>query len=170
MRRRDFLGGAITGAALVPFGAAAQPGVPVIGYLSSRSPEARTYIRSQAEFLEELEQAGFVVDRNIAIEYWFAEGRVDRLPMLAAHHRIPAVYEWREFVDASGLMSYSPDRRELVRVYADYAGRILKGAKPADLPVEQPIRFELVVNIKTAQALGLTIPQSILARADEVIE
>jgi putative ABC transport system substrate-binding protein len=325
MNRREFivlLGGA---AALAPFGATAQPGGPIIGYLSSRSAEAETPLRTA--FLEGLEQRGFVVGRNVAIEYRYAEGSFDRLPSLAAEliglpaallvatgavaagpakkatatipivfgvgfdpvqlglvasfnrpagnatgvhsfqaevnskrlellrevlpqpgliaflvgpqaqaapmqlreveaaaqameqpilvlhdrnedevekafatiaerqargllfgastyfqviadklialaarYRIPASYEWREFVVAGGLMSYSASRREIGRLVGDYAGRILKGAAPADLPVIQSTRFELVINLETAKALGLTIPHTVLLRADEVIE
>jgi putative ABC transport system substrate-binding protein len=325
MKRREFLaliGGA---AALAPFGTTAQPSVPVIGYLSSRSAEAETPNRTP--FLEGLQQAGFVVGQNVAIEYRYAEGRLDRLPSLAAeliglpvallvapgvseaaaakkatatipivfgagldpvqlgivasfnrpggnatgvhafgtevnskrlgllrevlpqpgliaflvgpqnqatpehlrqvetaaqavaqpilvlhgrnddeiekafatmaerqvrgllygpttyfqviadklvalaaHYRIPAIYEWRQFVTAGGLMSYNVKSGESTRLMGDYAGRILKGAAPADLPVQQPTKFELVINLETAKTLGLTIPHTVLLRADEVIE
>jgi putative ABC transport system substrate-binding protein len=325
MKRRELLAAICAAAALAPFGATAQPGLPVIGYLSSRSAEAETPLRTG--FLEGLEQRGFVVGRNVAIEYRFAEGSFDRLPSLAAEliglpaavlfayglsaavaakkatatipivfgsggdpvqlglvesfnrpagnatgvygfgaeiipkrlellrevlpqpgliaylvgpqtqatpeqlrqvetaaqavgqpilvlhgrnedeiekafaamaerqvrgllcgrttyfqviadklialaarYHIPASYEWREFVAAGGLMSYSASRREGSRLAGDYAGRILKGAAPADLPVMQSTRFELVINLETAKALGLTIPHTVLLRADEVIE
>jgi putative ABC transport system substrate-binding protein len=325
MNRRELL--ALIGgtAALAPFGATAQPGLPVIGYLSSRSAETETPLRTA--FMDGLEQRGFVVGRNVAIEYRYAEGSFDRLPSLAdvliglpaallvatgspaavaakkatatipivfsaggdpvqlglvasfsrpggnatgthsfgvdvipkrlellreilpqpgliavlvgpqtpttpaqlrqveaaaqavgqpilvlhgrnedeiekafatmaerqvrgllyagseyfqviadklialaARYRIPAVYEWREFVAAGGLMTYSTSRREVMRLAGDYAGRILQGAAPADLPVIQSTRFELVINLETAKALGLTIPHTVLLRADEVIE
>ena len=322
MKRRDLLSSAVAAAALAPLRATAQPGLPVIGYLSSRSAEAETPLRTG--FLDGLEQRGFVVGRNVAIEYRYAEGSFERLPSLAAElvglpaallvataavaakkatatipivfsvggdpvqlglvasfnrpagnatgvyvfgaeinpkrlellrevlpqpgliaflvgpqtqatpeqlrqveaaaqavgqpilvlhgrnedeiekafatmaerqvrgllyggseyfqviadklialaarYRIPASYEWREFVAAGGLMTYSTSRREVMRLAGDYAGRILKGAAPADLPVIQSTRFELVINLETAKALGLTIPHTVLLRADEVIE
>ena len=89
---------------------------------------------------------------------------------LAAKHRLPAIYQWRESAEAGGLISYGPTLREMWQRTALVVGKILKGAKPADLPIEQPTKFELVINFKTAKALGLTIPQSVLARADQVIE
>ena len=324
MNRRDLLRCAVAAAALAPFGATAQPALPVIGYLSNGSAEADVSLRTG--LLDGLEQQGFVVGRNVAVEYRFAQGNNERLPSLAAEliglpaavlvayglpvtlaakeatttipivftvgfdpvqlglvasfnrpagnatgvhmflvtskrlellrevlpqpgliaylhpgwrtpaapvelreveaaaqavgqpilvlqgrnedeiekafatmaerqvrgllfggseyfqviaeklialaarYRIPASYEWREFVAAGGLMSYSASRREAVRLTSDYTGRILKGAAPADLPVIQSTRFELAINLETAKALGLTIPHTVLLRADEVIE
>jgi len=93
-----------------------------------------------------------------------------RVPELAAKARLPVIAPWRQFPEAGGLMSYGADIPEMFRRAAAYADRILKGAKPADLPVEQPTKFELVLNLKTAKALGLTIPPSVLARADTVLQ
>ena len=93
-----------------------------------------------------------------------------RLAALAAKNRLPAVYTFRDFVDAGGLMSYGHSQADLNRRAATYVDKILRGAKPADLPVEQPTKFDLVVNLKTAKALGLTIPPSLVARADHVVE
>ncbi len=93
-----------------------------------------------------------------------------RLVDLAAKNRLPAMYPWREFVDAGGLMAYGANLADLHRRAATYVDRILKGAKSGDLPVEQPTKFELVINLKIAKALGLTIPPSVLQRADEVIQ
>jgi putative ABC transport system substrate-binding protein len=88
----------------------------------------------------------------------------------AAKSRLPAAYFWRQFADVGGLMTYGVDLPDLYRRAASYTDRILRGANPAEMPVERPSNFELVINLKTAKALGLTIPPSLLARADQIIE
>jgi putative ABC transport system substrate-binding protein len=100
----------------------------------------------------------------------FTNAHRDLIVGLAARYRLPAIYIQRAFVVAGGLMSYGVDVTDLFRRAAPYVDRILKGAKPADLPVQQPTKFELVINLKAAKALGLTVPDMLLARADEVIE
>ena len=113
--------------------------------------------KARAEALMVLTGAMFFAERGRIVE-------------LAARIRLPAVYAWREAVEAGGLMSYGPHAADLYRRAAAYVDKILKGAKPGDLPVEQPTKFELVINLRTAKALGIAIPQSLLGRADEVIQ
>ena len=124
---------------------------------------------------DELEEAFAAMSREhasallVQVDVIFAL-HARRIADLAAKHRVPAMYGAREHVEAGGLMSYAPNVLDLFRRAATYVDKILKGAQPGDLPVEQPTKFELVINRKTAKALGLTIPQSLLQRADQVIE
>jgi putative tryptophan/tyrosine transport system substrate-binding protein len=94
----------------------------------------------------------------------------EEIVLLAARYRLPAVYPWRFFAELGGLLSYGSDQRDMFRTAATYVDRVLKGEKPADLAVQAPTKYELAINLKTAKALGLEIPSTLLARADEVIE
>jgi putative ABC transport system substrate-binding protein len=94
----------------------------------------------------------------------------DRVVAVAAQSRLPAVYAWREYADAGGLMAYAPNWEELTQRAASFVDRILKGAKPADLPIEQPTRWELIINLRAAKGLGLAMPPALLRLADHIIE
>ena len=111
------------------------------------------------------ERGGLLVLPNL-----FTTVHRDAIVALATRHHLPAVYAFRYFTTIGGLMSYGIDQPDLYRRAAGYVDRILKGAKPGDLPVQRPTKFELVINLKTANALGVEIPATLLARADEVIE
>jgi putative ABC transport system substrate-binding protein len=113
----------------------------------------------------QLRTAGLVIGPD-----FFFNGRIEQLAVLAVRHALPAVYQWREFTAAGGLLSYGGSVTDVYRQAGVYTGRILKGQKPADLPVQQTTKVELFINLKTAKALGLTVPTALLVRADEVIE
>jgi putative ABC transport system substrate-binding protein len=131
-------------------------------FVEARGPEDFDRVfsemtRARAGALTVLGSTLFIIERR-------------RLVDLVTKNRLPAVYPWREFVDVGGLMAYGANSPDLYRRAATYVDRILKGTKPGDLPVEQPTKFELVINLKAAKALGLTIPPSVLTRADQVID
>jgi putative ABC transport system substrate-binding protein len=115
--------------------------------------------------LDQLRVGGLVIDADP-----FLQSRSEQLASLALRHRLPAIGQLRDFVAAGGLMGYGGSVTEQLRQVGIYAGRILKGEKPADLPVQQSTKVDLVINLKTAKALGLTVPLALLTRADEVIE
>jgi putative tryptophan/tyrosine transport system substrate-binding protein len=115
--------------------------------------------------LTRLQASGLVIGNDPFFNSWS-----EQLGALALRHRVPAIYEFRAFVGAGGLMSYGGSITDLYRLFGVYTGRVVRGEKPADLPVQQATKVELIINLKTAKALGLTIPLPLIGRADEVIE
>ena len=115
--------------------------------------------------LAELQVGGLVIGNDSLFI-----SRRERLGELTAHHKVPAIFQFREFAVAGGLMAYGGSAEDAYRLAGVYTGRVLKGEKPGDLPVQQSTKVELTINLKTARALGLTVPLSLLGRADEVIE
>ena len=190
MRRRDFITVISGAAAGWPFAARAQQtNMPVIGFLSFRS--ANESAGSEAAFREGLSEIGYSEGRSVHIAFRWAEGQKDRLPVLASDlvdnlrvaviaatgggpsfgAHLPTMYATRSpFVDGGGLMAYGSNNADLFRRAGDYVDKILRGAKPGDIPVEQPTKFDLVINLTTAKAIGLTLPESFLQRANELIE
>jgi len=144
-----------TEAAARKLGAALEP-------IEARAPE--DFDRAFAAAVRAKAQALLALDDPLTVGY------ASKIVALASTSRLPAMYGFREFPDEGGLMSYGPNFVDLFRHAVRFVDKILKGAKPADLPVEQPTKFELVINLKTAKALGLTVPPTLLAQADEVIE
>jgi ABC transporter substrate binding protein len=188
MKRRAFIA-LIGGAAAWPLAARAQQAaLPVIGFVNSGSPETEPASR-MAAFRQGLNESGYVEGQNITIEYRWAEGRYDRYSELVTdliRRRVSvittgantpgslaakaATLAGRDYAEAGGLMSYGSDLADTYRQIGAYVGRILKGAKPADLPVVQTSKLDLVINAQTARTLGLEVPATLIARADEVIE
>jgi putative ABC transport system substrate-binding protein len=163
-----------------PFGVLLNPSRPdtqtqVEGIRTAAQAVGRQLVLAYANTVQQLDAAfarfaeRSVAGLVVAVDAFFSSQRT-QVVALANRHGWPAVYQWREFADVGGLASYGPSLFDSYRQAGLFAARILKGAKPADLPVEQPTRFELVVNLKTARTLGLEIPRTILERADEVIE
>jgi putative ABC transport system substrate-binding protein len=162
------------------FGVLVNPGSPLTGPLITELRAAAAIIGKQFEIVtaatnREIDAAFATLMQShaeallVAPDAFFANRRV-QLALLAVRYRIPAIYVAREFAEAGGLMSYGPELAEMYRQAGIYIGRVLKGEKPGELPVLQPSKFELIINLQTASTLGLDVPATLLARADEVLE
>jgi putative tryptophan/tyrosine transport system substrate-binding protein len=152
---------------------AQQKTLPVIGFLSSRSKLQVLVLSASND--DEIDKAfETMVQQHVGAlavgAAAFFDTRRAKLLAYQSQHRLPTVYQFREYAAAGGMMSYGPNGADAYRQVALYVGRILKGEKPADLPVMRPTKFELIINLTTAKALGLTVPLLLLAQADEVIE
>jgi len=165
----EILVGALLFALCLPAQAQEPKKVPRIGYLSASSLSAQS-ARIEA-FREGLRELGYVDGKNIVIELRFGEGKSEpQIAELAVKDRLPAIYDSGGYVEVGGLTSYAASITDLYRRVATYVDKILKGTKPGDLPVEQPTKFEFIINLKAAKQVGLTIPPNVLARADRVIK
>src|SRR5262249_11907898 len=193
MNRRTFIT-LLGGAAAWPIAARGQSSIPIIGFINGSW--ATAYAAYVQAFIRGLAETGHTVGENVAIEYRWAEGHYDRVPdmvddlvrrrvavlqpdaflinkrivALAARDALPAMYSSRELVAAGGLMSYGSSLADMYRQMGIYAGKVLKGANPAEMPVLQPTKFEMAINLKTAKAIGLKPSDNLLSLADEVIE
>ena len=193
MKRREFITLLGSTAATWPLAARAQQrAMPVIGFLSSTSPQV--YAVRLPAFAQDLEAAAPALGMQLHVvqastdhdldtvfaalradalvvgPYLFFNSRLEQLGALSLRHAVPTIFTYRKFVAAGGLISYGANETESYRLVGIYAGKILKGAKPSDLPVQRSTKVELIINLKTAKALGITVPLALSGRADELIE
>jgi hypothetical protein len=188
MKRRA----AILSLAAIPFASLAQPRdrQVKIGFLYFASRKSAIDSRRYPQFVKGMADLGYIEGKNLVIEARFADGKPEQLPAqaliilgdtyflsevrrlanLALKNRLPSAHTIRDYAEAGGLISYGTDIADNFRRAASYVDKVLKGAKPGDLPIERPTRFQLTINLKTARALGVTIPKAMQFQADKVIE